>query len=367
MVQIENKYLSLISSKLKKFDDIVINQQDFEGIVDQEAEKKGFFLRDFGMKQWDWPQGVAIFGLHLAGQENDEYILRWANEEIEKGLPTKNVNTICPMLTLMDYPEFEKLSLEWMDWIEKDFPRTREKGLQHITSGEDKYTLKENEQQIWLDTVFMTVLFTAKMGVKYNNEKWREDATYQILLHVKYLLNRETGLFYHGWNFNEISNYGANFWCRGNSWMALGIPLFLKIMEGYLPESTNSFLKNVYNNQVLKLLELRGKDGLWHTILTDKTSYTETSGSAGIVGGILLGQLYGYLVEEIDTTDIDYMIESLEQRIDKDGIVTGVSAGTPISYNEKDYKDIVQTPMVYGQAMMIVALTIADILKMRSN
>ncbi len=60
-------------------------------------------------------------------------------------------------------------------------------------------------------------------------------------------------------------------------------------MNGYLAKSSERYLLNLYNNQVKSLLEIRSKDGLWHTILTDPTSYTETSGSAGIIAGILLG------------------------------------------------------------------------------
>lgn len=363
---VKNELITLVAQRLKHFDDISVNRQDFIGVTEDAAEKKGFFLRDFGMKQWDWPQGVGIFGLHLQGAQNDDYIKKWAAEEINKGLPTKNINTVCPLLTLMDYPEYEQLALEWMNWIEKDFPRTDENGLQHITSGPDKFTVKENDQQIWVDSIFMTVLFMAKMGVKYDNPKWQDDALYQVLLHVKYLLDRETGLFYHGWNFTEHSNYGGNFWCRGNSWLTLGIPLFLEIMEGKLPEAVMKYLKEIYNCQVETLRKLRAEDGLWHTIITDENCYTETSGSAGIVAGILLGNQKGLLDNPVSQNEATDLVTALEQRITEDGTVTGVSAGTAISPNKEDYKHIIQTPMVYGQAMMLLALTLAQSMKVET-
>ncbi|MDT2808962.1 glycoside hydrolase family 88/105 protein [Enterococcus asini] len=363
MVVALNSKISTVRERLKHFDDIPLDQEQFKKGDDELSESKGFFARDFGMEQWDWPQGVGIYGLHLEGSINDEYIKQWALKEITKGLPTKNVNTVCPLLTLMDYPEYEALALEWMKWIESDFPRTSENGLQHITSGSDKFSIKENWQQIWVDTIFMTVLFMGKMGVKYDNQKWREDAIEQVLLHSKYLLNRETGLFYHGWNFNEQSNYGGNFWCRGNSWITIGIPLFLTIMEGYLAQSTKSFLINLYNNQVKTLLNLRSKEGLWHTILSDPTSYTETSGSAGIIAGILFGLKKGFLTIHLSEKDVNNLVDSLTAKIADDGTVVGVSAGTPISNNSEDYKEIVQMPMVYGQAMTLLALTIAESLK----
>jgi unsaturated rhamnogalacturonyl hydrolase len=69
------------------------------------------------------------------------------------------------MLTLTDFPEFDALTNEWMEWVETEFPRTKERGLQHITSGIDKFTVKEHKEQIWADTLLMTILFMAKMGI----------------------------------------------------------------------------------------------------------------------------------------------------------------------------------------------------------
>ena len=111
------------------------------------------------------------------------------------------------------------------------------------------------------------------------------------------------------------------------------------------------------------LLEIRSKDGLWHTILTDPTSYTETSGSAGIIAGMLLGVKSNFLTIQLSQEAINDLISSITAKIAEDGTVLGVSAGTPISCNAEDYKGIVQMPMVYGQAMTLLALTIAESLK----
>lgn len=348
--------LRLIQNKLLDFDSISPSLDQFDDLSKEEAEAKGYFKRDFGMNQWDWPQGVAIYGLHQIGKKNDQFIINWALKQIEEGLPTKNINTVCPLLTLIDFPQFDYLTLEWMKWIENEFPRTEESGLQHITSGENKYTVKDNRQQIWADSLFMTILFIAKMGVKYNNKQWIDLAIYQTLLHTKYLLDRETALFYHGWNFETKSNYNANYWCRGNSWITLSIPLLLDILNDNISISIRNYLLNLYNNQVKQLLCLKGNDNLWHTILTDQASYTETSGSAAILAGILIGKRTHLLDSFITVEAINESIEAIIDRIDIDGVVQGVSAGTPISSDKEDYCNIVRTPMVYGQALVLLAL-----------
>lgn len=346
--------LEKVATELITFDTVDSNILRKKYSTVDNLEKIGIFERDFGMEQWDWPQGVAIFGLKRFSNKYDDYIIKWAKKEISKGLPQKNVNTICPLLTLMDFKEFEELSLDWMNWIESSFPFTFEDGLQHITSGEDKNSLKMNEQQIWADTIFMTVLFIGKMGKKYNNTKWIEIAKYQLLLHLKYLGDRETGLFYHAWDFKNNSNFGANFWCRGNCWMTIGIPLFLEILGEDLSISEKKFINNYYKNQVNKLLELKIDGSLWHTILNDKASYIETSGSAGIVTGILIGYKSGLL--SLRKEKIEKLIVDLIEKVDDSGVVVGVSAGTPVSNSKEDYKNIIQIPMVYGQALMLTAL-----------
>ena len=74
---------------------------------------------------------------------------------------------------------------------------------------------------------------------------------------MKYLLNRKSGLFYHGWNFEEQSNYGGNFFgVEEIAGSRLWYPAVLEIMNGYLAKSSERYLLNLYNNQVKSLLEI---------------------------------------------------------------------------------------------------------------
>ena len=57
------------------------------------------------MDLWEWPQGVALFGLYLYYKETGDkkyfdMIVDYFEKHFKKGLPEKNVNTMCPMLTL---------------------------------------------------------------------------------------------------------------------------------------------------------------------------------------------------------------------------------------------------------------------------
>jgi hypothetical protein len=48
-----------------------------------------------------------------------------------------------------------------------------------------------------------------------------EEAVYQFLLHVQNLMDRETGLWFHGWSYEGNHNFAHARWARGNSWLTI--------------------------------------------------------------------------------------------------------------------------------------------------
>lgn len=73
-----------------------------------------------------------------------------------------------------------------------DMPRTEEGGLQHMTYLSDHY------QQLWDDTLMMSVLPLAKIGLVLNRPEYVEEAKRQFMVHTKYLADKKTGLWFHG-------------------------------------------------------------------------------------------------------------------------------------------------------------------------
>lgn len=331
------------------------------------GEAIGFFKRDFGIREWDWPQGVGLYGLLriMQARKNEDYkefLYQWFKDNIREGLPSKNINTTTPLLTLAELneyyhdQEFEALCFKWVDWLMNCLPRTMERGFQHVTSANgDRQGVRLNENEMWIDTIFMTVLFLNRMGQKYQNQSWIDESIHQVLMHIKYLWDKETGLFYHGWTFNERNNFGGIFWCRGNSWFTLGILDYIDMFKGTMNAGVKEFVVDTYKAQVEALKGLQGKSGLWHTVLTDGDSYEEVSGSAAITAGILKGIRYGIL-------DDSYLpcawkaVEAILDSIDRDGTVLNVSGGTGMGYDADHYKNILIAPMAYGQSLTILAL-----------
>lgn len=328
--------------------------------LDGDAARRGYFARDFGMDVWDWPQGIGLYGLAKVGayfedERFSEYAKPWMKQRLEEGLPSRNINTTAPLLSLMELPEAEALSLEWAEWLANGLPRTEENGYQHVTTGATAAEVTLNENEIWIDTLFMAILFTARMGVKYDRADWRDASLHQLLVHIKYLYDRKSGLFFHGWNFTGRHNFSEAFWCRGNGWFTLGLPEYIDLMRPYLDEGVLLYLTQTFQSQSEALLRLQNADGLWHTLLDDSSSYTETSGSAAIAAGILFGVRRGLLDERFAEAAMK-AVEAILTRIGEDGSVEGVSAGTPIGKLREDYAQIVMAPMAYGQALTIALL-----------
>ncbi len=125
----------------------------------------------------------------------------WFAARLAEGT-TKNVNTMAPFLTLAcRYEETgDRTMVPWLDtwaeWAMRDMPRTPHGGMQHVTLAE------ENHHQMWDDTLMMTVLPLTKIGLVLDRPHYVREATFQFLTHVTYLMDRETGLWFHGWSFD---------------------------------------------------------------------------------------------------------------------------------------------------------------------
>ncbi len=312
-------------------------------------------------KNWDWFQGVGVYGFwKYYCYTKDVSLLNILQEyfqrSIEGGLPRKNINSVCPLLTLCYLyevqPNEKYLSViqEWASWVAEELPRTEENGFQHITSE------SRNDQQLWADTVFMTVLFLAKTGSLLHRTEHIEQAKYQMLLHIKYLTDRKTGLWFHGWTFDEKNNFADALWARGNCWITLAIPELIEMLPPeYTQDAACMMLRHSYSKQVYALKQLQCENGMWHTLLDDPTSYCETSGSAGIAAGIFKGVAQGLLDSEFLSV-AQKTASAVLQEVDFDGTVHHVSIGTPMGKQKEFYKTIAFGSMAYGQALSILCL-----------
>ena len=308
---------------------------------------------------WEWPQGVAVYAMYklykaTGNKQTLEDMRAWYARHLAKGLPSKNVNTMAPMLgmTLL-YKEtgdetYRPIIEEWSQWVMTQMPRTQEGGLQHITSDD------VNEQQLWDDTLYMTCLFLYQAGDALGREDMKQEAEYQFLLHIKYLHSPKTGLWYHGYCFQGRHHFGQAYWGRGNSWFTACAVDFAE----WIPDGpVRRLILNTWQEQCKALLSVQDPEsGLWHTLLDQPDSYLETSASAAIAYGLLKGSRLGLLDEECRAAG-EKALQGVIAQVAEDGTVQGVSYGTPMGWTQDFYRTIPIQPTAYGQGLTFLMLT----------
>jgi len=321
-----------------------------------------------GWNGWEWTHGIGLYGLYqyhtISGSPLPLKIIQeWFKKQLSLGT-TKNINTMSPFLTLAYLYEKtgEQTYLPWLDswaeWAMHDLERTTYGGMQHVTY------LSLHTNQLWDDTLMMTVMPLAKIGKILHRPSYIEEAKKQFLLHITYLFDPTTGLFFHGWKFDDTApgGVGHNFararWARGNSWITIAIPDFIELLDLTDSDPLRHHLLAILNAQCKALKQLQDPNGLWRTLLDvpeSEGSYVESSATAGFAYGMLKAVRKRYIGREYEAVAVR-AIKAVLGKISGEGELQDTSFGTGMGETLKHYVDIERTSMPYGQAMAIMAL-----------
>ncbi|TFK55844.1 glycoside hydrolase family 105 protein [Heliocybe sulcata] len=346
---------------IKKLVDCLVNIKDETGQFLLTLED-GRVIDTKGWNDWEWTHGIGLYGLvkfHeiTSDPEPLRIALAWFKDRFEAGT-TKNVNTMSPLLTAAYLHEAHHADYlvhldSWAEWVMYDMPRTEEGGLQHITY------VAENYQQLWDDTLMMSVLPLAKIGLVLGRPEYVEEAKRQFLLHIKYLADLETGLWYHAWTFDGRHHFSRARWGRGNCWITVAIPDFIELLALPPTDGLRLFLIDTLRAQIDALVRYQDQSsGLWHTLMDDPNSYLEASATAGFACGIMKAiRLRLIPKEERYVQCATKAIQAVMANISESGELKQVSFGTPVFDDLEDYRQIPLTSMPYGQSLALLALT----------
>lgn len=331
---------------------------------------------------WEWTHGIGLLGIwryYELTQDHEvlKHVTSWFDRRLASGVSVeKNINTMSPFLTLANLYEmtgnrdYLPVMEEWAEWAMNTLNRTEYGGMQH-----DTY-LGPNTQQLWDDTLMMTVMPITKIGILLRRTHYVEEAKKQFLVHIKYLFDPSTGAFFHGWTFDGKHNYAKARWARGNSWLTIVLPDFLELLdnvsiqsggwkesvEASSLEAIRSHLLDTLRAQIGFLLDCQDEStGMWHTLLDhhDEGSYPESSATAGFAYGILKALRLGLLPHSLAAKGqaaAEKAVQAVMQRTDAEGELQNTSFGTGMGDSLDFYRKIPITSMPYGQAMAIMAL-----------
>lgn len=333
-------------------------------------DTSGDYLLDFdGLKVddkswcvWNWPQGVGLFGTYMNYRNTGNakalrIVTEWFEARMREGAPSKNINTMAPLLTMACLYEdtgdsrYRPYLERWADWAMHDLTRTDEGGFQHVTYG------PANTNQLWDDTLMMAVLPLAKIGSLLGRQDYIDEARYQLMIHIKYLVDRKTGLWFHGWSFERRDNYAEALWCRGNCWITIAFPVLIEVLDLKPEDELYRLIVEVLRAQIAALARYQDPEtGLWHTLIDDADSYLETSGSAGFAFGILKA-VHMRLVDPSYEDVANRAVNGVISQMGDHGQLAGVSVGTALADDLDYYRTVDLTDMPYGQSLSVLALT----------
>lgn len=349
-----------VCALIERLTENLINIEDTTGEFLLRLED-GRVIDTKGWAGWEWTHGIGLYGLlkywEITGSARAmEIIEGWFADRLAEGTPTKNVNTVAPFLTLAHLyertgrPEWRPYLDAWAEWVMHEMPRTREGGLQHIVYN------SVNDQQLWDDTLMMSVMPLAKIGLVLDRPDYIDEAKYQFLLHAQYLADSGTGLWFHGWTFDGDHNFARARWARGNSWATIAIPEFIDLLRLPAGDPVRRHLVSLLNRQANALKQHQHESGLWHTLVDDHDSYLEASATAGFAYGLLKGVRTRMLPAD-HLPVAERAVKAVIDNIGPDGELKQVSFGTAMGDDLDFYRQIPLTSMPYGQAMAMLCLT----------
>jgi len=190
-------------------------------------------------------------------------------------------------------------------------------------------------ETVWADDLFMSVPFLLRMAKINSNPKLYDEAAFQIIKFNKYLTDKKTNLYRHGW-YNETQQLAPVAWARANGWIVWASSEALLEM----PASHKDYkkIKELFVNHLEIILSYQSSDGMWHQVIDCPDSYTETSASA-MFALALSRAIRNKWISGTYTPALLKAWEGISGRIDTDGTVQGICRGTDMGEDAQYYID----------------------------
>lgn len=163
--------------------------------------------------------------------------------------------------------------------------------------------------QVWLDGLYMGQPFYMEYETKCNERRNYADIFSQFSNVVRHMRDRETGLYYHGYDASkEIfwcdkeTGLSQNFWLRALGWYSMAIlDTLYKCEPGEEYREEYETLKKTFVDLMDSMLKFQDGSGLWYqlpALAGREPNYPEASGSAIMAYSLLKGVRLGFLPEK---------------------------------------------------------------------
>lgn len=219
---------------------------------------------------------------------------------------------------------------------------------------------------LWCDDLYMSVPFLARMYARTGNPAYAEDAVRQCLLYRSYLFMEDIGLMSHVYDFKFGKATGVP-WGRGNGWAVFAAAELLETIPPSFPRRDE--LLEFFRRLCDGVLRRQGENGLWHQVLTDPTSYEETSCTAMFVYAFAKGVRLGWFdrPEPYAAAALAGWTGILRCAADRFGRIYGICRGSGYSFSPSYYRDELTWLLDDTHGIGAVLLAGVETMKMRES
>lgn len=224
-------------------------------------------------------QGVFLSGMlsvyKLTGERKYfDYVKAWVDAMLgEDGIPTDMLTNepddLQPGVLLIElYREtgdekYLRLIHKIAGWM-MELKRNPEGGIWH------KDHLKD---QMWLDSMYMAGVFTSRYAEIWGGEEHRAFVRRQAELMVEHCRDKQTGLYYHAWDYSKEALWAdpstgrsKSFWGRAMGWFDVA----MQEIAATLPKGSDerNYYEQTGKELICALLKYRDeKTGLWSQVV----------------------------------------------------------------------------------------------------
>jgi len=214
--------------------------------------------------------------------------------------------------------------------------------------------VKDGGPCIFVDSMHFDAPFFAALYQVTKDEEYRQLALENALSQIDILYDPKDGLFHHFWIEQTRTRNGIA-WGRGNGWGLLGLVNTLE----HLPadDAATGRVREVLKKVLGRMAQLQEPNGGWHTVLTDPSSYIESSIAAFMASAMSRAILHSWVRREVFGPVVESAMEFLFENIRPDGLLDGVSYETFPSMRVEHYRRMPRGGVVpWGQGPLVAAL-----------
>ena len=300
---------------------------------------KGWIAREQFRSEFDYTAaGVALLSLYehardetliAAAQRHAAYMAGFRKTDSGAAVRYENAAFELPPELPPDHPDFEA----WRELAER---------------------VKSGGPCIFVDSMHFDAPFYAALYRVTGKDEYRKLAVETALSQIHLLYDPQDGLFHHFWIEQTRQRNGVA-WGRGNGWGLLGL---VDTLENLPPADTGaSEIREVLCRVLGRMAELQDSRGGWHTVLTDTSSYIETSIAAFMISVMSRAMLHSWILPEKYLPVVEKAWAFLLEHIRPDGVLEGVSYETFPSTRVEHYRCMPRGGVVpWGQGPLLSAL-----------